>query len=370
MPKICLKYNIPSLYRAAIYRMIDGEYDCDWYFGPTTASIKEMDTSALKNVRRYKVIGNVEKVFWNVGVLRLLFKRKNQTYFTLIENRCITDWIFFWMAFKFFPQKKFYIWTHGWYGKETGRDAKMKLWLYRNVTGTFVYGDRAKDLLVKEGIPTEKIFPIHNSLDYDKQKAIRESIAPSNIYREHFGNNNPVIIFIGRLTKVKKLDMIIDSVNELKAKGEEYNVVFVGDGVERESLELRAESLEIKDQVWFFGECYDEKTNAELIYNADLCVAPGNIGLTAIHVLMFGCPAVSHDDFTWQMPEFEAIKVGKTGDFFERDNVQSLADTISRWFADKKGKRDEVRQECYKEIDTSWNPYYQMEVIKKNLKVE
>lgn len=367
MSKLCLKYNDPSLYREAIYKLIDKEFDCDWYFGYATAGIKEMDTSCLKNVRRFRVIGDTSKVFWNVGILKLLFKRKYQTYFMLMESRCITDWIFYWLAFKFFKKKKFYIWTHGWYGKETGRDAKMKLWLYRNVTGTFVYGDRAKELLVKEGIPADKIFPIHNSLDYDKQLELRKTIVASDIYKNHFGNDNPVIVFIGRLTKVKQLDMLVDAVAKLKAKGEEYNLVFIGDGVERESLELRAESLGLRDNVWFCGACYDEKTNAELIYNADLCAAPGNIGLTAMHVLMFGCPAISHNDFAWQMPEFEAIKVGETGDFFERNNVDSLAATISKWFAEKKDKRGEVRQACYKEIDTNWNPYYQMEVIKKNL---
>lgn len=49
--KLCLKYNIPSLYRSAIYRMIDNDYDSDWYFGPTSACIKEMGASRLKNVK-------------------------------------------------------------------------------------------------------------------------------------------------------------------------------------------------------------------------------------------------------------------------------------------------------------------------------
>ena len=370
MGKLCLKYNIPSLYRSAIYRMIDKEYDCDWYFGPTTDGIKEMDTSALKHVKRYKVIGNVEKLFWNIGTLRLLFNKKYQTYFTLIESRCITDWIFFWLAFKFFKKKKFYIWTHGWYGKESGRDAKMKLWLYRNVTGIFVYGDRAKELLVKEGIPANKLFPIHNSLDYDKQLELRNSIQASKVYVNHFSNNNPVIIFIGRLTKVKQLDMLVDAVAELKTKGENYNLVFVGNGLEGENLKARVKRLGLTDEVWFYGACYDEKTNAELIYNADLCVAPGNVGLTAMHTMVFGTPVISHNDFKWQMPEFEAIKPGVTGDFFERNSVQSLACTISKWFTEKKDKRDEVRQACYKEIDTNWNPYYQIELLKKHLIVE
>lgn len=41
----------------------------------------------------------------------------------------------------------------------------------------------------------------------------------------------------------------------------------------------------VDKNVWFYGSCYDEQTNAELIYNADMCVAPGNVGLTAIHAM-------------------------------------------------------------------------------------
>lgn len=29
--KICLFFNTPSIYREAIYKMIDKEYDCDWF---------------------------------------------------------------------------------------------------------------------------------------------------------------------------------------------------------------------------------------------------------------------------------------------------------------------------------------------------
>ena len=369
MAKLCLIYNTAPRYREAIFRAIDSNYDCDWYFGKTKSDIKEMNTSLLKNVTYYHTTGNAEKWYLKWGMLRLLFKKKYQTYFVIPSTRSITDWIFFWLAFTFFPKKKIYLWTHGWYGKESAREAKMKLWLYRHAEGTFCYGDYACSLLAEQGIDTSKLFAIHNSLDYDQQKKLRESISPSKLYSEHFGNNNPVIIFIGRLTKVKKLDMLVDAVAELKTKGENYNLVFVGDGVEGERLKAKVKGLGLQEQVWFYGACYDEKTNAEMIYNADLCVAPGNVGLTAMHTMVFGTPVISHNDFKWQMPEFEAIKPGKTGDFFERNNVQALACTISKWFAEKKDKREEVRQACYNEIDTNWNPYYQMEIIKKHIKV-
>ena len=49
------------------------------------------------------------------------------------------------------------------------------------------------------------------------------------------------------------------------------------------------------------------------------------------------------------------------------DDVDDLALVISRWFRNKSSKREEVRKACFNEIDINWNPYYQMDVIKKNL---
>lgn len=368
MQKICVIYNTAPRYREAVFRAIDKEYDCDWYFGKTKSDIKEMDTSLLKNVTYYKTYGNPQKWYWKCNYLRLLFKKNYKNYLILPETRSISDWIFFILAYTLFRKKHFYLWTHGWYGKESGIDAKMKLWLYRHATGTFVYGDRAKHLLIEQGIPEEKLFVIHNSLDYDTQKELRENIVPSDIYKKHFKNKQPTIIFIGRLTKVKKLDMIIDALACLRNKGEKYNLVFVGDGSESKSLKVKVKDLGLEDQVWFYGASYDEKTNAELIYNADLCVSPGNVGLTAMHALVFGCPVITHNCFKWQMPEYEAIHAGKTGDFFKMNDIKDLTTTISQWFAAKSGKRDEVRKACFNEIDTNWNPYYQMDIIKKNIK--
>lgn len=366
--KLCLIYNTAPRYREAIFKAIDQEFDCDWYFGPTKTDIKEMDTSLLKNVKYYKTFGDSEKYYFKWGIIRLLFKKKYQTFFCIPSTRSLSDWVFFWIAFIFFPNKKIYLWTHGWYGKESKFEAIMKLWLYRNAAGIFCYGDYACKLLEKEGINKNKLFSIHNSLDYDQQKVLRDCIQPSTVYSDHFGNNNLTIIFIGRLTKVKQLDLLVDAIAVLKMKGEIYNLTFIGDGSEGENLKMKVKNLGLENQVWFYGACYDEKINAELIYNADLCVAPGNIGLTAMHTLVFGTPVISHNDFKWQMPEFEAIRPGKTGRFFQKGSLSSLVESISCWFAEKQDQREEVRKACFNEIDNNWNPHYQMNIIKKYLK--
>lgn len=365
MSKLCMIQMTAPRYREAIFRAIDNEYDCDWYFGETKTDIKEMDLSLLKNTFYYKRFGSTSRFYWKRGVLKLLFKKEYKAFFALSESRCLTDYIFFGLSRLF--KKKVYVWTHGWYGKETKLEAALKKWQFNHVDGIFVYSNYARELMIKEGISAEKIFTIHNSLHYDQQKALRESITPSNIYKDHFGNDNPTIIFIGRLTKVKKLDMVIYALAKLKAKDENYNLVFVGDGVEKHNLENKVAEMDLQQNVWFYGACYDEKQNAELIYNADLCVSPGNVGLTAMHALVFGCPVITHNCFKWQMPEFEAIQAGVTGDFFEMDNVDALSDCISCWFAVKASCREVVRKKCFNEIDTLWNPYFQIEVIKKHI---
>ena len=368
MRKLCIIYNTAPRYREAIFRAIDAKFDCDWYFGHTKSDIKEMDTTVLKNVKYYKTLGNPSRFYFKLGVLKLLFTKKYQAYFMLADIRSLTDWVFYFLLTTLFKSKRLYLWTHGWYGKESGMFGKMKLWLYNKADGTFVYGNHARELLIKEGVPAEKLFTIHNSLHYDQQKELRGKLSESSLYIDHFGNNHPVLFFVGRLTKVKMLDMLIDAVAILKNRGENYNIVLVGDGTEKDSLRNYAIEKGLLDQIWFYGQCYDETVNAELIYNADLCVSPGNVGLTAMHSMVFGTPVISHNEFKWQMPEFEAIIPNKTGDFYEYNSVCSLADTISAWFSNNKDKRSEVRENCFREIDNNWTPEFQMKVINKNLK--
>ena len=368
MTKLCLVFNIASKYREAIYKSIDKEWDCDWYFMRNTTDIKCMKLNSLAHVTE---VGSWKiphtPFYYQKGIPSLLWRKEYQTYFMLGELFCLSTWCFLLLRKFFFPHKKVYFWTHGWYGKETPIRKVLKKVFFKAVDGVFLYGNHAKQLMVKEGFEERKLFVIHNSLDYDKQLALRNSLQPTDIYQKYFGNKNPNLIFIGRLTTVKRIDLLLEALVMLKNKGKMFNLILVGDGVEKAHLEEKVQKLNLEDQVWFYGACYDEKVNAELIYNADLCVSPGNVGLTAIHAMTFGCPVITHDNFPYQMPEFEAIKQGETGDFFKYNDAESIAECIEKWFAFAKGNRDAIRKACCKEIDSSWTPAYQMGVLKNNL---
>ena len=365
--KILYLDNVASHYRKAVFLLMDKTFDIDYLFGASLGDIKQMDTSLLK--------GHVEKTQtkhlpqgwnWQPGLLKKLFKKYDR-YLLIGESRALATWFFCIMASLVGKRNKVYFWTHGWYGKETGLEKLLKK-LYFSLAGggIFLYGNYARELMIKEGFRPEKLYTIHNSLDYERQLELRQHIRPTDVYKSHFNNDNKTIIVIGRLNARKKLEMLLNAVRNLKTKNHYFNVVFVGDGGERQKLESLTSDYGIRDQVWFYGACYDEVKNAELIYNADVCVMPGDIGLTAIHCLSFGTPCITHDDFPHQGPEFEAIHEGETGSFFHSGDVSSLVNTLMSWF-NRHEDRNTIRNACYSEIDAQWTPQFQVDVLKKYL---
>ena len=362
-------YNSAPHYRTSIFLLIDQTWQCDYVFGEKLGDIRQMDTSQLRGkvakVRNRKLWG---AWYWQPGVQRLLHEGCD-AYIILGDTRCLSTWLFCLRARLLHRKKRIFFWSHGWYGKETWMERMVKKLFFRLPNGgTFLYGNYARELMIREGFRADRLFVIHNSLAYDKQLAIRRQLQASQVYQEHFGNAHPNLMFVGRLTKVKHLDMILKAMQLLKLRGKTYNLTLIGGGEQKEALERQAQELGLNGQVWFYGPCYDEQQLGTLIYNADLCVSPGNVGLTAMHVMVFGTPVLTHNDFPHQMPEFEAIHDGKTGTFFERGNVESLAGVIEQWFSTKAGEREEVRQACFHEIDTQWTPQFQLEVLKEHLK--
>lgn len=365
--KIVSVYNIAPIYRKGIFNLLDRNYSCDWFFGEAQSGIKQMKPEDFLGkvtiVENSKILGG--KAYWQKRVIRCVFKPYTH-YLFLGDERCISTWISI-LILRFMPHKKVYFWSHGVYGRESIFKQMIQKVFYSLVDGTFLYGNYARNLMIKRGYKSDELFVVHNSLDYDHQMQLRTSVLPSGLYEKHFGNNHPVIIMIGRLNRRKNLDFLIDAVNNLRTKRLLVNVVFIGDGEDRDVLERKVCTLGLTDQFWFYGSCYNEKENAGLISNADLCVVPGDIGLTAIHSLMYGVPVITHNCFKFQGPEFEAITPGITGDFYEYGSVESLTLTIQNWFC-KVVSREEIRRACYSEVDHNWTPMFQYSVFNSVIK--
>lgn len=363
--RICFFNQSPIHYRKAIYELMDKELDVDFYFGDKrSGGIAPYDASLLKHNKGTLHNINIGPFYWQKGALSLL-KSDYDVLLTPGDINCLSTWLIIILSRLY--KKQVYTWTHGAYGKEGWLRRLAIRFRAKRLSGVFLYGNYAKGILQGYGINPNKLFVIYNSLNYDEQYKLRNEIGISDIFSTHFGNSNKNIVFVGRLTKVKKLNLLLSAISLLQEKGIHYNVTFIGDGDEKDNLMSIQKHMGI-DNIWYYGACYDEKELAQLLYNADLCVSPGNVGLTAMHSMAFGTPVVSHNNLVTQMPEVEAIESGKTGLYFAENDSHSLADAIESWFS-LGLSRDEVRQNCYAVIDQKYNPHIQVQTIKSALEL-
>ena len=359
--KVCFFNQSSVHYRKEIFMLMDQELDIDFYFGDSRpGGIAPMDVSLLSHFRGYFHNINLGRFYWQSRAVSLLWSDYTDLFTTGTHN-CLSAWLIILLAPLF--GKRVYLWSHGAYGDERGLKRWLTRWKMNHVEASLLYGEYARQLLLEMGVNADKLHVFYNSLAYDEQKALREQIQPTPLYQSHFGNNHPNLVFIGRLTKSKRLELILEAISLLKEQDYAVNATFIGDGEAREMLMKRTRQAGLTEQIWFFGPCYDERQIAELLFNADLCVSPGNVGLTAMHAMTFGTPVITHNNFVRQMPEFEAIEEGITGAFFIEGNAKSLAECIRHWL-DKSTDRNVIRHACYQVIDAKYNPHEQIKAIR------
>lgn len=258
-------------------------------------------------------------------------------------------------------------WGHGLYGNESNIRLFTKKLLFHLAHSHLLYERRAKKLMIKEGFCPDKLYVLFNSLDYDTHKLLNSEFndLDRNEVFSFFENPKlPIIIFIGRLTPVKKLDLLFDAVNRINVKSTKVNLLIMGEGSEMGELEKMGENGVSNRWIHFTGACYDEEVIGKYLSKVDLCVSPGNVGLTAIHALSFGVPVCTHDNMANQMPEAEAIQDGYNGFLFKENDVEDLKNKIEKWFQINLD-RNLVRQRCIEVIDKYYNPHYQLSVFRR-----
>ncbi len=377
MNQIAIVYPYLPHYRKAIFRKLSQSTAPLFTLISDSVSYSQVQTidhqlSELEIERgglRWILVKNIfikKKWLWQKGILKISFSDQFDGFIFLGNPYFLSTWV---AAFILkIRTKPVFLWTHGLYKQEKGLKRFIRKLYYRLADGLFIYENYARDLLIKEGFDPNKIHLIYNSLDYDVQKKNREKLSEkklSELKSRMFKNNKlPQLIFVGRLTKQKKLYEIIEALNVLKCQGVDVNFIFVGEAEDPiiDMLKSLVNKYSLNDNVIFFGGCYEEDILYNLIASSDICISPGEVGLTAIHCLSYGTPVITHNNFCEQMPEFEAIKPGFSGDFFNQADILDLSNKIKNWL-DTKTNREQIRKDCYEIIDTRYNPTFQMRVI-------
>jgi glycosyltransferase involved in cell wall biosynthesis len=159
------------------------------------------------------------------------------------------------------------------------------------------------------------LFALNNGIDVEPIAARRAPYRASKRGWE--------ILFLGRLTEKAEVHLLIQAL----AQPELADVVLhvLGDGEMREALEREARALGVDDRIIWHGGSTDEDRIAAVANRCRLFVYPGGVGLSLIHAMAYGLPAVVHDDRRRHMPEIAAFLDGVTGRSFVREDARDLA---------------------------------------------
>jgi glycosyltransferase involved in cell wall biosynthesis len=354
--------NFP-IYRKSIWdRLLDNDNN-EFTFCFSNESFKDVrshEVSRYNYKNRFHKIKNLKFfnwIYWQTGVLSILLKKVDTVIF-LGEMSILSTWIT--TILLRFKNVKVIFWGHGMYGKDRGLKRYLRISFLKLANHNLVYEKFAKELMIKNGFKESEVSIVYNSINYFEQLSLFKELLKSED-QKIFQNEAPTLLFIGRLTKVKKIDQLIRAAIILN-KRSKYNLLIIGDGEMRDELKTQAKELIVSENCIFYGECYDEKELSKLIYNADLTVSPGNVGLTAIHSLSFGTPVCSHSNYDNQMPEVESIINGINGFLFLENDIESMVNGISKWFERTKPIDKAIIRDI---IDKKYNPEYQEEVILK-----
>ena len=305
--------------------------------------------------------------FWQSKVLLLPLLRDFDAFIYWGEANRISTWLSCMIA-KLLG-RKIVFWSHGIYGNERPIKLYIRKLFYKFADAFLLYSDYGKSQMIKNGFDENKIFVIKNSLDVDRQNFLFQQHEISNINEcgSLFNSNSKVLLFLGRLEPKKKIHLLIQGLNLLREKtGEDYKLLIIGEGSAEQSLKTLVSQLNLANHVIFYGACYDDNILAPLLIYSDLCVSPGNVGLLAMHSLIYGTPVITHNNFSLQMPEFEVIKPLVSGDYFRLNDVDDMVEKIIKVI----GLIDEGlidASSCRQEILGTYNSEYQHRIFHQML---
>jgi len=372
--KIIYFTNIFPHYRLAIWKDLlnSKTFDLEIFFsqknpfGIHSPELKDIFTSnersKLHFVKNYWIKQKI--LIWQSKIIKTAFFSQFDYLLLLGEMNIISSWISIFIAK--LRGKKVYMWSHGVYGNENVFKKFFRLLFLRQADLIFLYENRSKLLLKQNGFSEDSLEVVYNSLDYDLHNKIYlqlKNTKRSDIITFFLDNSLPVIIFIGRLTTNKKINLLIDALKNINNQKTSYNLLIVGEGEKLDFLKNAYQNSINDGWLYFYGSSYESSITSQLIYHSDLCVSPGNIGLTAIHSLSFGTPVASHNNFINQMPEVEAIIDGENGFLFQENDTIDMANKIVLWFSNN----PKVNKEIVRKIITEkYNPDNQLSIFKKH----
>ncbi len=176
--------------------------------------------------------------------------------------------------------------------------------------------------ILRNDFDIKKVTRIYNLVSFDdiKQQAI-----------EKYAHKRPYIVALGRLTEVKRLDLLIDAYANSKMR-DECDLLLVGEGDMRESLEEQIKALSLEGKVILTGS---QENPFKYLKSAELLVLSSRteaFPMVLIESLVLSCPVIATDCPTGPR---EIVIDRKNGLLIKNDDEAELTKALDELYFDK-----------------------------------
>lgn len=217
----------------------------------------------------------------------------------------------------------------GW--KRLLKDFYVRIWL-QGIAAFLPIGTVSKQFYQYYGVPEAKTFVIPYSVENDEIiKQAKNLRSRSDEIKKSYGikNNNPNIIFVGRLIDRKHPIDLIDAFQSVQEKA---NLLIVGDGPETGKLRNFVAQNGIRN-VFFIG--YTPLPETRKLYSiSDIFVLPSSFepwGFVVNEAMCFGLPILAADGVA---AAHDLVDQGVNGFVFPSRDVKDLARKLNDLVAD------------------------------------
>jgi glycosyltransferase involved in cell wall biosynthesis len=318
-PRVLIAYKSLPRYRLAFFERLrerlegDG-IDLDLAYGqgtPKDAARGESAQLAWGKPRRNRVlrIGRRELVWQQC----LADSRRSQLVIVEQASRLLVNYVL--LGRQTLSSGPVAFWGHG-ANLQLHTASPASEWLKRRVSRLphwwFAYTEGSRRRVESLGYPPERITVVQNAQDTEHLSAAVAAVTEAERQRfraEHDLGAGPVGLFLGSLSREKRLDFLLEAAGRIRDREPEFRLLIAGAGEDGTLAEAAA-----ADHPWvrYLGRVDGLRSKATLLSVADALLVPGLIGLVALDSFAAGVPLVT-TAIDFHSPEIEYVQDGVNG---------------------------------------------------------
>jgi len=305
------------------------------------------------NTKRNKVFNSVhstyriiqiknKKFYYQKDILKLLVNNDYDVYIISALKSDISVWLGLIMGK--LMKRKIVIWGHCRKNENKFHNLLMEIMFKLSTSIIFYSQDFKLKWNFKRGLNL-KSFVAPNTLEINNTLSAHLSYP--------FSEKHITGIFVGRLIKAKKIDLLLKAIHLTIKKGIFFNMIIIGDGPEKARLNIMCSKLKITKYVIFKDSIFDEKILSSYYSFSDIAVIPSHAGLAINQSFAYGKPVLTDNNFVEHPPEITMITENKTGIFYQQNDVYDFSEKITNLVLNK-----EKLVEMGKNAKLSFNEYF------------